>query len=428
MTAVVLGATRRTFSSLRKHRNYRLFFTGQAVSVTGTWMQNVGAAWLILELTGSPVAVGALFLCQFLPFTLFSLFAGVLVDRVDPRRLVIAAQASSMIFAAALATLTFAGVIAAWEVYLLTALRGVALVVDAPARQALTFQMVGPRELPNAVALNSSLFNGARIVGPAIGGLVVATAGTAFCFALNAVTFLAVLAGLFRMRERELVPVERADEPPTVVAGAREALAYVRETPVARVVLATVLVVSMLAFNFNVLLPVLAKQTLEAGPQVFGVISAWFGAGAVVGALLAASVGRASTKLLLVGAGGFGLAELALVPQTSVLAVSALLFVIGMFFTLWTANANATLQLAAPEHLHGRVVSFYYFAFNGGAPLGGLVAGWLAATGGTPLAFAVAGAAAVATAAAAYAFLRAPQADSAVEQRGRLAGAAARAR
>ena len=406
MTAVVLGATRRTFSSLRKHRNYRLFFTGQAVSVTGTWMQNVAAAWLILELTGSPVAVGALFLCQFLPFTLFSLFAGVLVDRVDPRRLVIAAQASSMIFAAALATLTFAGVIAAWEVYLLTALRGVALVVDAPARQALTFQMVGPRELPNAVALNSSLFNGARIVGPAIGGLVVATAGTAFCFALNAVTFLAVLAGLFRMRERELVRVERADEPPTVVAGAREALAYVRETPVARVVLATVLVVSMLAFNFNVLLPVLAKETLARGAETFGIISAFFGAGALVGALVSASLRRARLKTLLVGTGGSGIAQLLLAPQSSLLAVALLLFATGLCFTLWTSNANSTLQLAAPDHLRGRVIALYYFAFNGSAPFGGLLAGWLAAAGGTALAFSVGGAAAVMMTAAAFVMLR----------------------
>ena len=428
MTQLLLRMNRRTFSSVRKHRNYRLFLGGEAVSVTGTWMQSIAAAWLVLELTGSPVAVGILALCQFLPFTLFGLFAGVLVDRLDALRLVITTQLASMGVAVGLAGLTFAGAVEPWHVYVLTALRGTALVFEKPARQALTFRMVGPDELPNAVALNSSLVNATRVVGPAVGGLIVAAAGVAFCFAVNAVSFLAVLAALFLVRERELLPLDRGETRPSFRTGLAEGFAYVRRSRVAGVVFATVLVVSTLAFNFNVLLPVLAKQTLAGGPEVFGVISAWFGAGAVVGALLAASLGRASTKVLLFGAGGFGLAELALFPQTSVVAASTLLFVIGMFFTLWTANANATLQLAAPERLHGRVVSFYYFAFNGGAPLGGLLAGWLAATGGTALAFAVAGTAAIVTAAGAYALLRPTRAWERGAVRAAVGSIASRAR
>ena len=320
-------------------------------------------------------------------------------------------QAVSMVFAAALAALTFAGVITAWQVFVLAALRGAVLVVDTPARQALTFQMVGPGELPNAVALNSSLFNAARVVGPALGGVLVATAGVAFCFAFNAASFLAVLAGLLLMRERDLVPLAREDEPPSVVRGTREGFAYVRRTPLAAVVLATVFLVSLFSFNFNVLLPVLAKETLEAGPEAFGVLSASFGGGALVGALAAASLRRPSRKVLFAGTAGFGLAELVLAPQASLAAASLVLFATGVSFTLWTSSANATLQLISPDHVRGRAMALYYFAFNGSMPLGGLLVGWLAATGGTELAFAVAGAVALATTGGAIAVLRASGSD-----------------
>ncbi len=406
MTDAIVRAKSRAFSSLRKHRNYRLFFSGQVVSATGTWMQNVAAAWLVLELTGSPLAVGLLALAKFLPFTLFSPFAGVLVDRLDPRRTVIATQAVLMVVAGALAGLAVAGAADAWHVYALTALGGVALVVDAPARQALTFQMVGPSELPNAVALNSSVVNAARAAGPALGGVVIAAVGVGLCFALNAASFVAVLAGLLRMRERELIPLERGEDAPGVLAGLREALVYVRRTPLAGVVLATVLLVSTFSFNFNVLLPVLAKRTLAEGATVFGVIAASFGLGALVGALVSASLGRASPKLLLAGTGGFGLAELLLAPQRSVLAAALLLFAAGICFTLWTSNANSTLQLASPDRLRGRVMSLYYFAFMGSGSLAGIIAGWLAAEGGTALAFGVAGAVAMTATVLALAVLR----------------------
>ena len=178
MTAAFLRLNRRTFASLR-HRNYRLFFVGQTISVTGAWMQNVAMAWLVLELTGSPVAVGILVLCQFLPFSVLGLFAGVFADRLDPRRLVMTTQAAAMVTATLLAILTLLGDVEPWQVYVLAVLRGMVLVFDAPARQAFTYQMVGPAELPNAIALNSSLFNAARVVGPAIGGVIVAAFGPA---------------------------------------------------------------------------------------------------------------------------------------------------------------------------------------------------------------------------------------------------------
>jgi len=404
VTAAFRRANRRTFASLRRHRNYRLFFAGQIVSVSGTWMQNIAAAWLVLQLTHSPVAVGVLALCQFLPFTVFGLFAGVLVDRLDARRTVMGTQAAALVLAAILAGLTLAGHVTAVDVYLLTALRGVVLVLDAPARQALTFEMVGAEELPNAVALNSSLFNAARVVGPAVGGALVATVGVGACFTLNAVSYIAVLAGLAAMRRSELYPVERPDRPPRFLRGTAEALEHVRRTPATLLALMIVFVVSTLSFNFNVLLPVLAAQTLASDAGVFGIVTAAFGAGALVGALLAASLGRASWTVLLGAVTGFGVAQMALAPEHNATAAAALLFVAGGCFTLWTSAANATVQLSTPGPLRGRVIGLYYFAFNGAGPAGGVLAGWLAARGGTELAFAVSGASALAMAVIAVAY------------------------
>jgi len=409
VTAALLRANRRTFASLRRHRNYRLFFTGQVISVSGTWMQNIATAWLMLELTHSPLAVGLLALCQFLPFTVFGLFAGVVVDRLDARLAVIWTQVVSMAIAAILTVLTLAGVITAWEVLLLAALRGTVLVLDAPARQALTFEMVGREELPNAVALNSSLFNAARVVGPAAGGIVVAVAGVGVCFLTNTISFAAVLAGLLMMRSDEMFARGANAERPSLLRGTGEAFRYIARTPEVLLALTVVMVVSTLSFNFNVLLPVMAKQTLGGGPEVFGTLTAFFGVGALTGALTSASLGRASWPVLLAGTAGFGLSQLALAPAGTTATASALLFVTGLSFTLWTSNANSLLQLRAPDHLRGRVIGLYYFAFNGAAPLGGLLSGWLAARGGTELAFAVSGAAGVAAAVIAASRLRAPQ-------------------
>ena len=391
MTALLLSLNDRTFASLRRHRNYRLFFTGQLISVSGTWMQNVALAWLVVELTHSPIAVGALAFCRFIPFTVFGLFAGVLADRIDNRRLVIATQATSMALSAVLATLVLTGTATLWMVYLLAVLSSCAIVFDAPGRQALTFQMVGRQELPNAVALNASLFNGSRVIGPALAGVIIAAWGVGACFAINTISFLAVLTSLLLMREEELVPVERAGAPPKVFQGIREGLAYVRRSPQMRLVLAVVTVVSTVGFNFHVILPLLASETLESGPEVFGILSACFGAGALLGALLSAAIGRASWKVLVLGTGGFSVALLGLVLVDSILPAAALLFVTGACFTLWTSNANSILQLGAPDHLRGRIVSLYLWAFAGLAPIGGLLAGWLTEVGGTPLAFGVAG-------------------------------------
>jgi MFS family permease len=391
VTAALLALNRRTFASLRRHRNYRLFFSGQVISVSGTWMQNVALAWLVVELTSSPLAVGALAFCRFVPFTIFGLVAGVVADRLDNRRLVIGTQSASMAISATLATLALTDSATVPLVYALALAGGTALVFDAPGRHALTFQMVGRDELPNAVALNASLFNASRVVGPAVAGVVIAAVGVGACFLINTFTFLAVLAGLLLMRVSELVPVERAEERPTVVRGVREGLEYVFRNPRMRAIIVLVTVVSTVGFNFHVILPLLASETLHAGPEVFGLLSAGFGLGALTGALLTATLGRASWKLFLLGLATFSSSLLLLAPVTSVALAAVLLFVTGASFTLWTSNGNSILQLGAPDALRGRVVSLFLFAFAGFAPLGGLLSGWLVDVGGTELSFAVAG-------------------------------------
>jgi len=391
VTAALLTINRRAFASLRMHRNYRLYFLGQAISQSGTWIDKVAQAWLVLALTHSAFAVGLLAACQFVPFSVFGLMAGVIVDRLDTWRTVIVTQAIRMVIASTLAGIVLAGVVQVWMVYVLAVLTGIVLVLDAPSRQQLTFKMVGRDELPNAVALNSSLFNAARIVGPGIGGLLIAAFGVGPAFAINAASFVAVLVGLLMMDTSNLVAFAPREHLPTLFGSLREGISYARKSAHVRLVLTMLVAISTIAMNFNVLLPVLARQTLASGPGVFGLIAGCFGAGALVGGLLSAALSRASWKAIIAGAGGLGVAELVLAPLHSLGPAIVLLFIAGICFTLYTANSNAVLQLRAPDHLRGRVIGFYYFAFNGLAPLGGILAGWLAATGGTELAFAVAG-------------------------------------
>ena len=389
MSAAVLLRSR-TFRSLRRHHNYRLFFAGQVVSLAGSWMQNVALAWLVLQLSRSPLAVAALIFCRFAPYTLLGIPAGAIVDRLDTRRLVMWTQAAAMLVSIALAVVAVTGTASLPIVYLLAALGGVTLVLDAPGRQTLTFEMVGPRELPNAVALNSGLLNASRVIGPAIAGVTIATVGIGACFAINAVSFLAVLTALALMRTDEL---HRVDKEPgaTVLRGTREGLRFAASTPEIRAVLIVVTVVGLVGFNFNTLVPLLASDTLHVGAGAFGLLSAAFGAGAFVGALVTASLRRASWRAFSAGTVGFSALMLLLAPVRDVWVAGVLLAAIGACFTLFAATANALVQLGTPDHLRGRLVSLYLFAFVGLAPFGALLAGWLTAVGGTELAFGVTG-------------------------------------
>jgi len=380
---------KRTFSSLR-YRNYRLFFTGQAISQTGSWMQRIALGWFVLQLTRDPFAVGIMALAQFLPFTLFGLFAGVLTDRLDARRLVIGTQIAQLITAIALAWIALAHVAEPWMLYVIAFLNGLVLVLDVPSRQQLTYRMVGRDALPNAIALNSSLFNASRIFGPSVAGVVYGLGGAGVCFLVNAISFLAVLLGLLAMRTRDFFQLEEFERP-SILRGTREGLAYVKRQPRMLVVLGLTLMLSTFCFNFNVTLPVLADNTLHSTAFVYGLLSAVFGAGALVGALVAASRGRASGKIMIGGSLVFTGSELLLAPVRTPLFAGILLFFVGCGFAAWSANSNATMQLAAPDRLRGRIIGIYFYAFNGTGPLAGLLAGWLCATGGTELAFVVAG-------------------------------------
>jgi MFS family permease len=380
---------KRTFESLR-YRNYRLFFAGQIVSQTGSWMQRIAMGWFVLQITHSAFAVGIMAMASFLPFTLFGLFAGVIADRMDARKLVIGTQAAQLVASSALAWIALAGIAQPWMLYLIGFAMGLILVLDVPSRQQLTYRMVGREELPNAIALNMSLFNSSRIFGPSLAGPVYALTGAGYCFLINAISFFAVLVGMLAMRTSQFFPLERFERP-QILKGTREGLAYVLRNRTMLTLLMLTFLLSTFAFNFNVTLPVLADKTLHEPVWVYSTLSALFGAGALVGALISASRGRASMRAMLLGAAVFTGAELLLAGAHSPWLAGGLLFVVGAGFTSWSANSNTSMQLAAPDHLRGRIIGLYFYAFNGTASFAGLFVGWLCAQGGTALAFFIAG-------------------------------------
>lgn len=386
----------RTFASVRRHRNYRLYFAGQAISFTGTWVQQIAASWLVLELTHSPVAVGALALAQLLPVTVLGLFVGSLLDRYEVRRVALATESAQLAISGVLAILTLGGWVHVWQIFALAVLQGIAQSIGGPARHALVFQMVGPEDLPNAIGLNSSLGTTARVVGPAIGGGIVAVAGSGVAFAINSGSFFAELLALVAIDITKLYVAPR-DGTASVLGGAIAALRYVVGSARAGIAFFGVLILSTLSFNLNVLFPLLADRTLRSGAQTFGLIAAMFGLGALVGALASARRGANSLRYFLIGAFGYGVLELVLAPQTSLPLVCGLLVAIGFFYIQWGATALTAIQLEAPEYLRGRAASLYFWAFLGGAPVGGVFAGWLVSVGGTRLAFFVAGSVAVVT-------------------------------
>jgi MFS family permease len=401
MSAALVALGTRTFASLLRHRNYRLYFIGQTVSLSGTWMQDIALTWLVVERTHSPVAVGLLLFCRYAPFALFGLFAGLIADRYDNRRFVIATQTGSLGVAAALAVLTLAGAPPLEAVYALAFVGGMLLVFDLPNRQALTVQLVGRDELPNAVALNSSVFHAARIVGPAVGGIAIAAAGVGVCFAANAASFLAVLAVLLLMRTGELHPLDRSGSRAKGVRAIGEGIGFVRSDPSLRLLLALTAVVALTAFNFRVLVPVLASETLAAGPEMLGALLACCGAGALAGALFAATALDAGWRRVLACVGGLGLTMIAIAPLRSVSAAFVLLVVLGFCLSVYSTTSQSLLQLKAPDSLRGRVLSLHILVLFGCSLVGNLLAGWLTAVGGTELAFLAGGLVALLAAAAA---------------------------
>lgn len=384
----------RTFTSLRHHRNYRLYFSGQFLSLIGTWLQSAAMAWLVLQLTHSAFAVGLLAFWQFGPYALLGLFGGAISDRLDHRKALIVTQIALALCSATMAGLTLTHVVTVWEAYAIAALRGIALILNNPSRQAFIFQMVGREELPNAIALNSSLANATRILGPGVGGILIAAFGVGVCFSIDALSYGAVIISLLAMRVDELLPMERKGRP-SVLRGTAEGLRFAAQSQTIWVALMIFVLICTASINFTVLLPVVASTTLRAGAAVFGLLTAVFGVGALIGALVSASLGRATWRVLLVSAAAFGVGELMLAPQRSLVGAAILLLLTGVAYTLYTSNTNALVQLAAPPHLQGRIAGLYSYIFSASNPLGALLVGALAESGGTQLAFLVGGAVAV---------------------------------
>ncbi|MGA9919881.1 MAG: MFS transporter [Candidatus Dormiibacterota bacterium] len=395
MTVTARAMTTRTFNALG-NRNYRLFFSGQAVSVTGSWLQSTAQAWLILELTHSPLMLGLLLMVQFLPNLLLQPFGGVIADRWPKRRLLILTQSCFAFTAAILGITEGLHVARVWEVILVVAIFGLINVVDGPTRQAFVPEMVGKGRMPNAVALNSMVFNGARVVGPAIGGLLIATVGTAVCFDLNAISYLAVIGGLMLMRCSELHPSQRlGGELSEVISQVREAVSFVRRTPEVKLVIVLMAIVGTFSYNLTILITALARTGLHAGAGGFGLLSAALGFGALVGAVGVAYASRASMPALLVGCGVFGL-FLVLAGQVAGLASAMILLALaGGGMIVYSAMSNSVVQTFTPGHLRGRVMSLYLWVFLGTTPLGSLLFGAVEQAWGSRVAMALGGSIAV---------------------------------
>ena len=360
-------------SSLHQ-RNYRLFFFGQLVSVAGTWMQTVAQSFLVLGLTHSGTQLGLATAARFLPMFLFGPLGGVFADRMDKRRVLYVTQSLSGLLAGVFAVTVGTHVIRLWLVYLLAVALGFVNVFDNPARQSFISEMVSPRDLPNAVTLNSVAMNMARVFGAALGGVIAAAIGLALCFACNALSFAAVLVSLAAMRKSELFSAKRVARKKRQV---RQGLAYVRKTPELLIPLVMIAVVGTLAWEFQVTLPLMASSAFHRGAAAYGVMASVMGAGAVVGGLISAARPRPRARALCLAAVGWGIAILAAAAAPSLtLELVALVFV-GYGSITFNSLAKTTLQLAARPEMRGRVMALWALAWLGSTPIGGPIVGWV---------------------------------------------------
>ncbi|NUT48805.1 MAG: MFS transporter [Saccharothrix sp.] len=368
----------RMFGSLRV-RNYRLYASGQVVSLVGLWMQRVAQDWLVLELSdGSPVALGIAAALQFAPTLLLSLWAGVLADRMDKRKLLLVLETGLGLCALTLGLLDVTGVAELWHVYLLCLLLGAVSAVETPVRQSFVVEMVGRDQLTNAVALNAMTFNLARMVGPAVAGVMITVVGTGWVFLINAVSFLGVLTGLLLMRVSEL---HRGAPVPRDKGQLREGLRYVRKRADLVILLCLVFFISTFGLNFYVTLAVLARNTFGGDADAYGLLSTMLAVGTLAGATLAArrsARGKPRLRLLIVGALAFGVLEVVVGLMPTMWLSGLALIPVGVAMMTFTTTANATVQLAVSPAMRGRVMGLYMLVFLGGNPVGGPVMGWLA--------------------------------------------------
>ncbi len=368
------AALRHSFNSLEV-RNYRRYFAGQLISLSGTWMQTVAAVWVILTLTDSGVAVGLTTALQFLPMLLIGAWGGLLADRIPKRRLLMTTQALMMIPAVGLFAVTATGVVTPWMVYLAVFAFGSLNAIDNPTRQSFVYEMVGPDRVVNAVSLNSVVVQAARIVGPALAGVLIATVGVVPCFAINALTFVAMILALRGMDSGRLHagPVA-ARERGAIRAGLR----YVRRTPELMVPLALMGLVGTLGFNFQVVLPLLAKFSFQSGAMTYAALVSAMAVGSIAGALVNGHRGRTGPRLIAGGALAFGVSALLAAAMPSLALEIVMLAVLGAAAVTFAATINSTLQLAVTPEMRGRVMALYSVVFLGSTPIGAPLTGWLA--------------------------------------------------
>lgn len=393
MTALEL-ATRRTFRSL-KVRNYRLYFIGQIISFSGTWMQSIAQMWLVYELTSSGTALGITTALQFLPMMVAGLWGGVIADRFDKRRLLIWTQTAQAVLAVILGTLVLFEVVQLWMVYSLAFALGCVIVIDNPTRQSFAAEMVGPEDLSNAIGLNSAIFTSARVMGPALGGVVIALFGVGACFLINAFSYVAVILALRAMNPEALYRKPPAERSPGQL---REGLRYAWSDPVLRSGLLLMAVVGTLAFNFRVLLPVMAEQEFAGGAETYGLLSAVMGGGTLIGALTAASRKYPTLKMLYGSAFAYGLLIVVAGLAPTLPLELVVLVPMGAAGLAFVSTANATLQMNSDDSMRGRVMALYAVVFLGSTPIGSPIVGWVAEELGVRAAFHLGG---VATAIAA---------------------------
>lgn len=372
MTRVGL-AVHRTFHAVVRSRNFRLFFVGQAVSVTGTWMQMVAAAWLVLRLTHSGVALGIDTALAFGPMLVFGAFGGVLADRYDKRRILLATQVAFGALALALWAIVASGVVELWMVYTLSFLQGVVTSIDQPTRQSFFAEMVEPRDIPNAVSLNSAVMTGTRIVGPALAGALIAGVGMEWCFLINGLSYIAVIGALVAMRPDELTPHRAARE-----AGAiREGFRYVWRAGELRRPIVLMSVLYLFSFNYSVLMPLFAERTFGGDAGTLGLLLSVAGVGSLAGALVMAGRPRPGERPLALAAVGVGVVTTLVAFAPSLHVAVASMLALGVASIVFFVTANSTLQLATRPDMRGRVMALYGIVFLGTTPIGAPIAGWV---------------------------------------------------
>jgi MFS family permease len=380
---------KKTFASL-KYKNFRLFWIGQGISVIGTWMQTIGQAWLVLKLKNSPFLLGVIGAAQYTPILILSVFAGSIVDRFPKRQIIIITQITMMCLAFTFWILTATNVITYWQILLIALLLGLATSLDVPARQAFMIHLVGKDSLMNAIALNSTTFNLARLIGPAIAGILIARVGIASTFLFNGISFIPVIAGLFFI---DVDGYTGMSNHKNILEDAKEGLSYIKNNRLVFNVVMLMLIVSLFAINFNVVIPIYSKYVFHSSPEIFGFLMSSLGVGSIIGAIIVAfrSTHKPEPVFLVIGAIILSAFQMLIAFVSNFYLAVLVLFLIGFGSIIFTALTNTTIQLNTPDELKGRTMSIYSFVFMGITPIGNLLIGGIASIIGVKAAIFIGG-------------------------------------